>query len=324
MKRFLNLYTLILTLVLNSCYAQTNNANSNNQQSLNIQQVDSNQFKPLSEEEKRVIINKGTEYPFSGEYYNFKGQGTYHCKQCNTPLFRSSDKFNSGTGWPSFDDAIDNNVKEIPDADGRRIEIVCAVCNGHLGHVFKGERMTDKNTRHCVNSISLQFKGANDSTLDTAIFASGCFWGTEYHLQKMEGVVDTKPGYIGGHVKNPSYKQVCTGMTGHAEAVRVIYNADSVSYEQLAKMFFETHDPTQIDRQGPDVGTQYRSEIFYTTNEQKEIAEQLIKELEAKGLNVATKITKASTFWVAEDYHQDYYIKTGKTPYCHSYIKRFD
>ena len=112
-------------------------------------------------------------------------------------------------------------------------------------------------------------------------------------------------------------------MTGHAEAVRVIYNPDSVSYEDLAKLYFETHDPTQVDRQGPDIGTQYRSEIFYTDDKQKKIANDLIKQLESKGLKVATKLTLASTFWVAEDYHQDYYLKTGKQPYCHKYTKRF-
>lgn len=327
MKRFVNLYTFILILFFAGCNAQTQKKSltSNNLDTLKTnQKVNKNNFKELSAEEKKVIINKGTEYPFSGEYYDFKGEGTYNCKQCNTPLFKSSDKFNSGTGWPSFDDAIDNNVKEIPDADGRRIEIVCAVCEGHLGHVFKGEGMTDKNTRHCVNSISLSFESSSQSPTDTAIFANGCFWGTEYHLQKVDGVIDTKPGYIGGHVKNPSYKQVCTGMTGHAEAVRVIYNPDSVRYETLAKLFFETHDPTQVDGQGPDIGNQYRTEVFYTNDEQKKIAEDLIQQLRDKGLDVATKVTPAAAFWVAEKYHQDYYLNNGKTPYCHSYIKRFD
>jgi len=116
------------------------------------------QYNELNEEEKRVILNKGTEMAFSGKYFDHKENGTYICRQCNTPLFSSASKFNSGTGWPSFDDMIDNNVKELPDADGRRIEIVCATCGGHLGHVFKGEGFTSKMTRHCVNSISLDFK----------------------------------------------------------------------------------------------------------------------------------------------------------------------
>jgi methionine-R-sulfoxide reductase len=117
-----------------------------------------NNYNPLNSEEQRVIINKGTEPPFSGIYWDNKENGTYLCKQCNTPLFTSSSKFDSRTGWPSFDDMIDNNVKELPDRDGRRVEIVCATCGGHLGHVFKGEGFTSKNTRHCVNSISLNFQ----------------------------------------------------------------------------------------------------------------------------------------------------------------------
>ena len=116
------------------------------------------EYNPLNEEETRVIVDKGTERAFSGQYYNNKEDGTYLCKQCNTPLFSSESKFDSGTGWPSFDDAFDNAVKEIPDADGRRVEIVCATCSGHLGHVFKGEGFTSKMTRHCVNSISLDFE----------------------------------------------------------------------------------------------------------------------------------------------------------------------
>lgn len=286
-------------------------------------QVDSNNFNKLTSEEERVIINKGTEYPYSGKFNDFKDTGEFICKQCNTPLFKSESKFNSRSGWPSFDDAIGNNVKELLDADGKRSEIVCNNCGGHLGHVFRGEGFTEKDTRHCVNSISLDFVPENNTKIDTAIFASGCFWGTEYHLQKFDGVIDTKPGYIGGEVKNPSYKQVCTGATGHAEAVRVIFNPDKVSYEELAKLYFETHDPSQVDRQGPDVGTQYRTEIFYFTEEQKSISEKLIQQLEEKGIKVATQLTPATTFWVAEDYHQDYYQKTGKQPYCHIYQKKF-
>ena len=156
-----------------------------------------------------------------------------------------------------------------------------------------------------------------------AIFASGCFWGTEYYFNKAPGVISTTVGYIGGHVDNPTYKQVCTDRTGHAEAVEVSYDPEVISYVQLAKLFFETHDFTQLNRQGPDIGTQYRSEVFYLDDEQKQVAGQLIQTLKTKRHNVKTKVTKADTFWPAEDYHQDYYDKTKKLPYCHVYRKIF-
>ena len=293
-----------------------------------------NMKKELTEEEKRVILHKGTEAPFSGAYHNFRGKGTYHCKQCGAPLYRSSDKFDSGCGWPSFDEELPGAVRRVPDADGRRTEIICARCNGHLGHVFQGEGFTPKNTRHCVNSVSLQFVPEAD-TLQTnagpskqnrrekAIFAGGWFWGGEHLLQKAPGGISVESGYIGGNKDYPTYEEVCTKRAGHAEAVRVVFDPDKISYEALAKLFFEIHDPTQTDRQGPDIGNQYRSEVFYTTPEQRETAEKLIRILKDKGYNVVTKVTPATTFWKAEDYHQDYYERKGTQPYCHGYTKRF-
>jgi peptide methionine sulfoxide reductase msrA/msrB len=288
-------------------------------------------YNPLSPEEERVLIHKGTERPFTGEFNEHRAAGTYLCRRCNAPLYRSSDKFDSGCGWPSFDDEIEGAVLRVPDADGRRIEIVCANCGGHLGHVFEGEQLTPKNTRHCVNSISMRFvpDGGNQSgtagakATETAIFASGCFWGTEYFLGQVEGVKSVESGYIGGAKENPSYNDVCSGRTGHAEAVRVVFNPGEVSYEALARFFFETHDPTQVNRQGPDIGTQYRSAIFYTDEGQRKTAEGLISQLKEKGYAVATELTPAGTFWIAEDYHQNYYAKTGRTPYCHVYRKLF-
>jgi len=280
-------------------------------------------YKQLTGEEKRVILHKGTESPFSGKFDKHYEQGTYTCKQCGSKLFESSSKFKSGCGWPSFDDQISGAVKLQPDADGVRTEIVCATCGGHLGHVFTGEGYTPKNTRYCVNSISLDFDPTAVVQTDTAIFASGCFWGTEYHLKKAPGVILTQVGYIGGNVDNPTYKQVCTDKTGHAEAVRVVYDPSKTTYEQLAKLYFETHDFTQLNRQGPDIGAQYRSAVFPLDVKQRETAGKLISQLEAKGYDVKTKIEPAEKFWPAEDYHQDYYEKTSKTPYCHIYRKIF-
>lgn len=280
-------------------------------------------YKDLTTEERYVIIDKGTEYPFTGKYVDHKEKGVYTCKQCGQELYASESKFNSNCGWPSFDDEIEGAVKRVPDADGRRTEIVCSNCEGHLGHVFLGEGFTDKNTRHCVNSISIDFIGNETKQYDTVYFASGCFWGTEYMFENLEGVVSTRVGYIGGHVEKPTYEQVCRGNTGHAEAIELVYDPQVVSYHDLAVRFFETHDPTQLDRQGPDIGEQYRTEIFYTKPEQKEVAEELIQKLLRKGYSVVTQLTKAETFWDAEAYHQKYYTRKGSKPYCHFYEKKF-
>ena len=281
-------------------------------------------LKELTPEEKRVILNKGTEAPFTGQYYKYKEAGTYTCKQCGAPLFSSTDKFESACGWPSFDDAIPGAVKQLSDADGLRTEIVCARCGGHLGHVFTGEGLTPKDTRHCVNSISMNFVPEKKaSPADTAYFAGGCFWGIEYYLQKAEGVISTRVGYMGGSKNNPNYEQVCTGTTGHAETVEVVYDPARTDFETLARLFFEIHDPTQVDRQGPDVGEQYRSVVFYKDESQLQVLRKLIRLLEDKGYRIATELVKADKFWPAENYHQDYYDHTGKLPYCHGYQKRF-
>lgn len=281
------------------------------------------EYNKLSSEEERVIVYKGTEMPGTGIYNDFKEKGTFLCKRCNAPLYESDSKFDSGCGWPSFDDEISGAVKRIPDKDGRRTEIVCANCNAHLGHVFIGEGFTEKDTRHCVNSVSLNFEPMKINNYQKAIFAGGCFWGVEYYFQNKNGVISAESGYIGGTTKNPTYEQVCYKNTGHIEAVQVVFDAQIVSYEELAKLFFEIHDPTQINRQGPDVGEQYLSAIFYTDENQKKVSQKLIKQLENKGLKIATKLVKASEFYKAEEYHQDYYFKNGKRPYCHFYTKRF-
>jgi peptide methionine sulfoxide reductase msrA/msrB len=287
----------------------------------------------LTPEEEYVIVNKGTEAPFTGKYLNNKEAGSYVCKRCGAPLYRSSDKFDSHCGWPSFDDEIPGAIKRVPDPDGQRTEIECANCGAHLGHVFTGEGLTKKNIRHCVNSISMDFVPAaktdpNDpnskpSPIQKAYFAGGCFWGVDYLLKSEPGVISVTSGYMGGTTKNPTYKQVCTGTTGHAETVEVVFDPNKTTYEGLAKLFFEIHDPTQKNRQGPDVGYQYRSAIFYVDQQQKQTAERLIEILKKKGLKVVTSVEQAKEFWPAEDYHQDYYGKTGGTPYCHIRTKRF-
>ncbi len=283
-------------------------------------------YNPLTTEEARVIIDKGTEMPWSGKYVNFKEDGTYTCKRCGAALYRSGDKFDSECGWPSFDDAIPGAVKQIPDKDGIRTEIVCANCGAHLGHVFMGEGFTPKDTRFCVNSISLNFMPVADKTekkSDTAIFAGGCFWGVEYYMQKEPGVISTTVGYTGGTTEKPTYEEVCSHTTGHKEAVQIVFDPKKTTYEKLAKVFFDIHDPTQKNGQGPDIGEQYQSEIFYLNNDQKQTAEKLINILKNKGYKVVTQLTPATIFWKAENYHQDYYEKNGHKPYCHVYTERF-
>jgi len=288
-----------------------------------IQNIQGKEMKlnKLTPDEERVIIHKATEYPFTGKYYNHFEKGTYICKRCNNPLYKSEDKFDSGCGWPSFDDEIPGAIKRIPDKDGIRTEIVCSNCGAHLGHIFIGEGFTDKNTRHCVNSISLMF--IPEKKESKAYFAAGCFWGVQYYFNKFEGVISTKVGYTGGDFKNPTYKDVCSGSTNHAEAVEVLYDPTKISYEKLVKLFFEIHDFTQVNRQGPDIGTQYRSAIFYVDENQKQIANKIIDILKTKGYNVATQVSKVNIFYPAEDYHQNYYEKKGGLPYCHSYKKIF-
>jgi len=279
----------------------------------------------LSTFEKHVLIDKGTERSFSGKYVNTKGDGTYRCKVCDAPLYRSSDKFESHCGWPSFDDAIPGAIKEVEDADGYRTEILCANCGAHMGHVFKGEGYTRKNVRHCVNSVSLNFqkKKVQTSALKKAYFAGGCFWGVEYYLEKINGVKEVTSGFMGGHVKDPGYYDVVRKDTGHLETVEVVYDPSKVSYETLAKTFFEIHDPTQVDGQGPDIGNQYLSAVFVSDQEERNTIERLIEILESKGLKIATKILPKAPFYSAEAYHQDYYERKGSKPYCHRRIKRF-
>lgn len=292
-----------------------------------------NTMPDLTPEEARIIIHKGTEAPFSGAYLYNKADGTYACRQCGAALYRSSDKFESGCGWPAFDDAIPGAVKRVPDADGRREEILCAACGGHLGHVFEGERLTPKNVRHCVNSLSMSFVPAKGDAEQqapatapgtaTAVFAGGCFWGVEDAFSKAPGVLDAVSGYTGGKVENPGYEQVSRGNTGHAEAVRVTYDPARVSYEELARLFFEIHDPTQLNRQGPDIGTQYRSAVFYANEEQKRVAASLIEQLHRKGWDVATELVPLDVFYPAEDYHQDFTARTGQGA-CHLRQPRFE
>jgi peptide methionine sulfoxide reductase msrA/msrB len=266
----------------------------------------------LTQTAKDILINKATETPNSGRFntYNDEIQGTYLCRLCGTPLFTSTARFTASCGWPSFDQELPNKILKTPDSDGQRVEIICNKCKGHLGHIFTGEGNTITNMRYCVNSLSLDFTSHNiiDET-EEAIIAGGCFWGIEYKIQKLKGVLYTEVGYTGGSFKNPSYIDICNGKTQHVEAVRIIYSPKIINFNQMISYFLDQHDSSKENQQGNDIGTQYQSSIFYYDEIQKKISIEQLKKLKSKGIDSTTKILPVSTFWVAEEYHQNYINK---------------
>jgi len=274
----------------------------------------------LNPEEERIIVEKGTERPFSGDYDNFFKEGVYACKRCGTPLYESKDKFDSGCGWPSFDSEISGSVKRIPDQDGSRTEIVCAACDAHLGHVFEGEKKTPKDVRHCVNSLSLRFiPGKEDNKIEAVVFGGGCFWCIEALFLRVKGVKKITPGYAGGGIPDPAYEQVSSGKSGHAEVIKIEYDPSVVNFDDLLEVFFAVHDPTALNRQGNDVGPQYRSIILYENVSQKRAAENYIKKLTDEKVftrPIVTEIKPLVSFYDAEEYHKDYFNKNKQAPYC--------
>jgi len=284
----------------------------------------------LTPEQFDVMRKCGTERPFTGKFNDFWDKGVYVCAGCGAPLFRSETKYEHGTGWPSFTTPVDEKNIEYRDDYSllvKRIEVRCATCGAHLGHVFDdGPEPTF--LHFCINSAAMEFRpeaaaGApaprtETSATETATFAAGCFWGVEYKMGKQPGVLSTVVGYTGGTTVAPTYEEVCSDKTGHAEAVQVTFDPAKVSYADLVRHFFSIHDPTQVNKQGPDHGSQYRSAIFTHSEAQKETARKIMDELERSGKfkkRLATELVPASAFYKAEEHHQKYFEKHGVVCY---------
>lgn len=289
-----------------------------------VVKTDAEWKKILTPEQFRVTRTKGTEAPFSGSCATGRAGGIYRCVCCGTDLFAVRAKFESGTGWPSFGEPVsDLNIlsREDTSLGMRRTEVACTRCGAHLGHVFDdGPRPTC--LRYCTNAAALVFTPVTKPPRlpEHALFAAGCFWGVEAVFRGCKGVIAVTVGYSGGTHSNPTYEDVCTGKTGHAETARIEYDPSVVSYRELLDAFWKMHDPTTLNRQGPDAGTQYRSAIFYYTDDQRRAAEASKQTLAATGPfkdAIVTEITPAGPFYPAEEYHQRYFEKHGGGAACH-------
>ncbi|MGH7162300.1 MAG: bifunctional methionine sulfoxide reductase B/A protein [Planctomycetota bacterium] len=300
-----------------------------------VVKTDAEWRKQLTEEQYRIARGAGTERPFCGTLLDNKQEGVYACVCCGLPLFSSGAKFDSGTGWPSFFQPIaPENVAEKADRSHGmvRTEINCARCYAHLGHVFEdGPRPTGR--RHCLNSESLTFTPvdkvaeladpaaaapAGTAKAATAVFAGGCFWCVEAVFEELDGVQDAISGYAGGSKETANYEAVCGGDTGHAEAVQIVYDPGRIPYEELLRVHFALHDPTTLNRQGDDVGTQYRSAIFYADEREKELARAFLDDLaEAKAFAkpIVTTLEPLREFYPAEAYHQNYVCRNPDQGY---------
>ncbi|NVK83974.1 MAG: bifunctional methionine sulfoxide reductase B/A protein [Cytophagia bacterium] len=296
--------------------------NGNPQPDRRVEKTDAEWKEILTPEQFQIARLKGTERAGTGEFCERHEPGLYGCVCCGTPLFDSRVKFESGTGWPSFNQPVkENAIKYEKDSSYGmiRVEIMCNTCDAHQGHVFP-DGPEPSGLRYCVNSASMKLL-STELTEVTAIVGGGCFWCTEAVFQRITGVSKVESGYAGGMIAKPTYKEVTSGRTGHAEVIRITYNPKELTYADLLRIFFSTHDPTTLNRQGYDTGTQYRSIIITADEEEKKIAEEVKAEMaEYFDTPIVTEITGPAAFYVAEDYHQNYFNDNQGQPYCQAVI----
>jgi peptide methionine sulfoxide reductase msrA/msrB len=349
MKKILNLLVIIPLFVLNACGQSNNKQKNTTTKTIAMENVISKPENPyysntdtkklnvpnvewkkiLSPDLYAVAREADTERAFTGTMWKSETKGTYYCATCGNKLFQSDQKFVSSCGWPSFFEQTSKESITFKDDNSygmRRIEANCGRCDSHLGHLFDdGPEPTGK--RYCMNAISLDFVpdgvASTSGDLETVVIGGGCFWCVEAVYQNLDGVKSVYSGYAGGTVENPSYEEVSTGRTGAAEVVEITYDKTKTNLDEIFKVFFTVHDPTTLNRQGADVGTQYRSVIFYKNENEKKVAQDLIKDLnnEVFSNKIVTTLEPLKKFYKAEEYHQGYYENNKNKPYCEMVIQ---